>query len=164
MQSKKSTPAVTSFIALCPWSHSKLSKQTIAQMDDGWQFLDFYLPSVVFGMIYKMSGFQLLSESLLVCLFAYTRDSRQNLGNIIVQRCHLPGLPSFITIMVMEKALAGTYSLFINSTHKGSQLCQLLQKNNPINIDWVRLTLVLPISGQAMRTGLFLLCYEYKFF
>lgn len=95
-------------------------------MDDGWQFLDFYLPSVVFGMIYKMSGFQLLSESLLVCLFAYTRDSRQNLGNIIVQRCHLPGLPSFITRMVMEKALAGTYSLFINSTHKGSQLCRLL--------------------------------------
>lgn len=95
-------------------------------MDDGWQFLDFYLPSVVFGMIYKMSGFQLLSESLLVCLLAYTRDSRPNLGNIIVQKRHIPGLPSFITRMVMEKALPDTYSLSINSTQKGSQLCQPL--------------------------------------
>lgn len=49
------------FPAICPWSLHKLSEQTIAWMDDGWHFLDFYLPSEVLGMIYKMSGFWFLS-------------------------------------------------------------------------------------------------------
>lgn len=56
------------FPAICPGSLRKLSEQTIAWMDDGWHFVDFYLPSAILGMIYKMSGFWFLPQSSLPCL------------------------------------------------------------------------------------------------
>ena len=67
-RTQRYSPALQRFPEICPWSLHKLSEQTIVWMDDRWYILDFYLPSAVFAMIYKMSVLWVLPQSFLASL------------------------------------------------------------------------------------------------